>query len=257
MRAHLSTAAEWVECGSAEDSTAALLARVLFHGIADPSHEDGLLARYAGPALLIDTAQHAIAANPAGALLADALNQGHAPDLARLVCTCIRDNVARHESVLTPVSDGPVLETAILPAGDGSTALVLCRDVTLERSLIEGLSESRQRYKDLVEIAGDFAWETDADQRFAFISPRGALGHAATDLIGRSPLEFMTSSPDHRPSSYTPFTSREIVEGAQVDLRRADGAMACLSVSAVPLFGIAGDWLGARGICRELVERRP
>src|SRR3546814_1488318 len=54
-------------------------------------------------------------------------------------------------------------------------ALLLGRDVTLERSLRAALVESRQRYKDLVEISNDFAWETDGEGRFAFVSPRGAL----------------------------------------------------------------------------------
>jgi PAS domain-containing protein len=50
-----------------------------------------------------------------------------------------------------------------LPWISGDTALVIARDITVERSLRAALIESRQRYKDLVEASSDFAWETDAE----------------------------------------------------------------------------------------------
>jgi hypothetical protein len=51
-----------------------------------------------------------------------------------------------------------------------------------------------------------------------------------------------------------PFTTRENVENAQFWAYRQDGTRACLSVSAVPLFGVDGNWRGARGICRDITE---
>ena len=61
---------------------------------------------------------------------------------------------------------------------DGSL-LLFGHDATLERQLRRTLTESRQRYKDLVDISSDFAWECAADGRFVFVSPRGALGFSA------------------------------------------------------------------------------
>jgi len=82
-------------------------------------------------------------------------------------------------------------DVVVLPWADSTVALVLGRDVTLERSLRAALVESRQRYKDLVEISNDFAWETDAEGRFVFVSPRGALGYPATELVGRPAAELL------------------------------------------------------------------
>ena len=80
---------------------------------------------------------------------------------------------------------GLAFDVAILPWGEGATVLLLARDITLERSLRAALIESRQRYKDLVEAASDFAWETDAEGRFTFISSGGALGyqHAVSEAL--------------------------------------------------------------------------
>src|SRR3546814_14332330 len=77
-------------------------------------------------------------------------------------------------------------DVVVLPWASGTVALLLGSDVTLERSLRAALVESRQRYKDLVQISHDFAWEPDGEGRFAFVSPRGSLGSPAHALVGRS-----------------------------------------------------------------------
>lgn len=254
-RRSLAAGSEIEERVAAHDSPVALLARMLFHGLTDVTQEDGVLARLSGPALLVDGAGRIIAANLAGAALGDALNAGRAADFRALILTCITDNAARSEDVhLAPDDGGQTMEASILPVGDGETALVLCRDVTLERKLRAALSESRERYKDLVEITGDFAWETNAEGNFAFVSPHGALGYAPAHLIGRSPNVLIAGTAGQIEPEDQPFTTREAMDDAQVWARRNDGTLACLSISALPLYDSAGLWTGARGICRDVTE---
>jgi diguanylate cyclase (GGDEF)-like protein/PAS domain S-box-containing protein len=133
----------------------------------------------------------------------------------------------------------------------GGRCLLLGNDTTLERRLRQALTESRQRYKDLVDISSDFAWETGADGRFVFVSPRGALGHPAEALIGRNPLELLIDYPDLA----SPFESRRIIDRTELWLQRADGEAAFLEVSVKPLYDGAGEWCGARGVCRDLTEQ--
>ncbi|MFN4282584.1 MAG: PAS domain-containing protein, partial [Alphaproteobacteria bacterium] len=121
-----------------------------------------------------------------------------------------------------------------------------------DRSLQTALLESRQRYKDLVEIAGDFAWETDGDGRFVFVSPRGALGYAAAELVGRRALDLLGDLQAEMQDDAEGFAAREPVENLQIWLRRADGEPACLRLSAVPVLDAEGRWRGARGICRDV-----
>jgi diguanylate cyclase (GGDEF)-like protein/PAS domain S-box-containing protein len=228
---------------------------MLFHGLADVTQEDGLLARYPGAALLVNGEGRVIAVNLAGAPLADIIAAGRARDFTDLISACIRQNAARNEDVFLSSSEGgKTMEAAVLPTGDGVSALVLCRDVTVERSLRAALSESRQRYKDMVDIAGDFAWETGSDGNFAFISPRGALGYAAAELVGHSPGELVAQTPGRAEPNDQPFTTREMVENIQVWAYRHDHAMACLSTSAVPIYNTDGAWVGARGICRDVTD---
>ncbi len=255
MRAHRSALVQpIVERDIGPDtSVAALLAKTLFHGLSGAGLEDGLLARYASPALLVSVDQQVIAANLAGSHLAEALSAGRMPELARLITHCIMQNAARHDEVVHPCGDGGMVETAILPTGDGATALLLCHDVTLDRNLRVALSESRERYKDLVEIVSDFAWETGPDGRFVFVSPRGALGYTAAELIGRSALDLVVQTSDRDGERFnSPFITQETMIDVAVWVRRHDGATVCVSLSGVPLFGPGGGWCGARGICRDL-----
>lgn len=135
----------------------------------------------------------------------------------------------------------------------GSRALVLLNDVTAERSLISALAESRGRLNDFVRCSVDFAWETDARGVFAYISPKGALGLAARDLVGRSMLDFLR---DWRGESAAPFESRSSCEAVEVQLALASGEIGIFEVSAVPRYDEAGIWQGARGVCRDVTEAR-
>lgn len=134
---------------------------------------------------------------------------------------------------------------------DDSHTLLLGRDATLERQLRQTLTESRQRYKDLVEVSADFAWETGPDGRFAFVSPRGALGYPAEALIGRNPQELAIDEWGDLP---LPFDTKRPVDQSELWLKNAAGEPACVVASAVPLLGPGGGWRGARGVCREVTE---
>jgi len=121
-----------------------------------------------------------------------------------------------------------------------------------DRRLQSALIESRQRYKDLVDIAGDFAWETDAKGILVFVSPRGALGYAAAELIGRRADGLLADLHDNAAL----FAAQEPLENLQLWLRHADGTSACLRASAVPIYDADGQWHGARGICRDITAAR-
>ncbi|NYZ16844.1 diguanylate cyclase [Azospirillum sp. RWY-5-1] len=144
-----------------------------------------------------------------------------------------------------------VVEWAAAPLADGGV-LLFGRDSTLERQLRQTLTESRQRYKDLVEASSDFAWETGPDGRFVFVTPRGALGYSADALIGRDPRDLAIDEWDDLP---LPFDTRRPVDQSELWLKTVDGTPACVVASALPLYGPDGGWAGARGVCREVTEQ--
>jgi diguanylate cyclase (GGDEF)-like protein/PAS domain S-box-containing protein len=127
-------------------------------------------------------------------------------------------------------------------------------DVTLPTSMRRTLVESRQRYKDLVEISAAFAWETNAEGKLVFVSPQGVLGYSINDLIGQNPENFLAEPLNDE--NVLPFTARSPITDTEIWLRRGDGNPVCLLVSCVPLFDDNQEWLGARGVCRDITDIR-
>ncbi|MBN2751166.1 MAG: PAS domain-containing protein, partial [Rhodospirillaceae bacterium] len=132
--------------------------------------------------------------------------------------------------------------------------LIVGRDVTLPTSMRHTLVESRQRYKDLVEVSAAFAWETNANGTLVFVSPQGVLGYSLEELIGHRPDELLAEPMDS--GSVLPFITRQPLADSEVWMRRADGSAVCLLVSALPLFDDNGNWSGARGVCRDITDVR-
>jgi diguanylate cyclase (GGDEF)-like protein/PAS domain S-box-containing protein len=153
------------------------------------------------------------------------------------------------------VKDGKTswFECVVLATG-ADRALVMARDETYNLNVRQALFESRQRYRDLVVISSDFAWETDADGVFVFVSPHGAMGYSAEDLVGHQPIEFVIDT--EVDTSELPFSTRTPVTNAQIWMRDGGGQEACLVASAVPVVDHEGLWCGARGLCRDVTEER-
>lgn len=149
--------------------------------------------------------------------------------------------------------DGPqgpqTWELTAVPAGE--LVLVTGRDVSLSANMRVALADSRRRYKDLVEISSDFAWETDRGGAFVFVSPRGALGFTAEQLVGRDASFILDDAGADSPS---PFVARRRIEQQEAWVRAADGTLRCVAVSALPVVDGDGGYAGARGLARDVTE---
>lgn len=176
-------------------------------------------------------------------------------DRARLVAAAAK-SVSANRALVDMVDVGAGdklqnLQVTLLPLRDG--ALLFVRDLTLDNSLRLALVDSRRRYKDFIEISTDFAWETGADGRFAFVPPRGAFGYTADALMAVEPRALLVADAQ---GSDVPFLARRRIENEELWLRRPDGRAACVIVSAMPLIARDGAWVGARGVCRDVTETR-
>jgi diguanylate cyclase (GGDEF)-like protein len=119
--------------------------------------------------------------------------------------------------------------------------------------LCQALLESRQRWRDLVAMAADIAFETDAEGRFTFVFPDPALGWAAGTLLGQ-PASLLLAGPGSNAGG-NPFAPAEPLRDGRAWIRRGDGGTACLTFAAAPLFDVGGVPSGARGVAIDLSER--
>jgi diguanylate cyclase (GGDEF)-like protein len=115
------------------------------------------------------------------------------------------------------------------------------------------LLQGRERSRDLLAMAADFAFETDAAGRLVFVAPDNALGWQAGCLLGQ-PARLLLASPDY---AFDPFTASPAYRDRRTWLRRADGTPVCLRVTAAPVNGpgsIPGLIGGMRGVAWDMSE---
>jgi diguanylate cyclase (GGDEF)-like protein len=112
------------------------------------------------------------------------------------------------------------------------------------------LIDSRQRWRELVHLAADFAFETDEWGRFTFIFPDRALDWAAEVLIGQPCSTLLADGG----GIFDPFRVSAKVRHRQAWLKRSDGAIACLTISAAPIHDPSGRIIGARGVGFDTTE---
>src|SRR3954465_6206418 len=103
--------------------------------------------------------------------------------------------------------------------------------------------EEASRYRTLVQEAGDWVWETDADGVITFSNPAGAALLGVEDLVGRNAKEL--THPDDAEAVTAGFSG-------VIRRRHADGTFKTLDTRSAP--GPGGGW---PGIDRDLTAPAP
>lgn len=114
--------------------------------------------------------------------------------------------------------------------------------------------DGQDRWRALVAVTADLAFETDAFGRFVFVSPDPALGWGIEGLLGRSGDTVLTL-PGAGGKQFDPFRVSAPVRGRRAWLRRADGSAVCLSFCAAPILDADGRVTGARGIGQDVTAQ--
>ena len=119
--------------------------------------------------------------------------------------------------------------------------------------LCSALAESRQRWRDLVCVAADLVFETDAQNRIAFVMPDPALGWSSSELLGKPGESLLAGGAGL--AGFNPFHPTSPMRGRRAWLRRGDGSVACLMFAVAPLLDGTGRIVGARGLGMDVTEQ--
>lgn len=216
----------------------------------DPS----TMAQAEAPVMVMRSNGKPLFANKNAMGFADGIREGLFPEIVALIARALETPGGVVELLTFEVQRGTAtLELTALPMRD-DLILLLPRDVSMDRNLREALIDSRQRYRDIVEVSSAFAWETDDSGKFVFVSPRGAMDYQPKALLGRLPIEFMIEKTDQDAEQV--FKTTRPVRDMPIWFYRANGSSACLSVSATPIMNRDGKWCGARGLAHDITEQR-
>jgi diguanylate cyclase (GGDEF)-like protein len=108
------------------------------------------------------------------------------------------------------------------------------------------LLDSRQRWRDLVGLAADLAFEADHLGRLTFLHPDPALGWPSGIMVGGDASALLADGGDG--TGFDPFRVTVRVRHRRAWLRRGDGGVVCLAFSAEPMLDSLGRIAGARGV---------
>ncbi|NKB19097.1 MAG: diguanylate cyclase [Alphaproteobacteria bacterium] len=214
---------------------------------------------YPGPVVILDAAGNFLAGNDEASRLAVVLRFGAIssmdPCLREAILAGVPANVPfsyDHVDAATGQLEHRTYDFQVLPVESNELIIVVGRNTAFESAFRGALAESRQRYKDLVEVCGDFSWETDSDGRFVFVSPSGALGYTAEQLVGSLAECYLHDVG----RGLSPFATDTQVSDIDIWFKREDAGLACLEVSARPVHDASGTYRGARGVCRDVTADR-
>ncbi|AGB02000.1 PAS domain S-box protein [Methanoregula formicica] len=133
-------------------------------------------------------------------------------------------------------------------------------DISGLRKMEEGIRESEEKFRSLVENASDIVFSLDPAGNFTYVSPQWSeiLGHDTRGLIG-SPSAALIH-PDDLPGNVRAFHSvmekGTRVHGIEYRVLHRDGTWRWHSQSAAPLRNASGEIISYMGICRDITDQR-
>jgi PAS domain S-box-containing protein len=121
------------------------------------------------------------------------------------------------------------------------------------------LAESEQRYKQFSELAADWFWETDTDDRLTDVSPNAeaitGLPFAVYKGKRLSEIEAVRIEPEADQARLEAIKARRPYQDVVYAHKRSDGTTVWISTTAGPVFDHDGAYRGYRGVARNVTAR--
>jgi len=130
----------------------------------------------------------------------------------------------------------------------------------------EQLAHAEARYRAFAEAGSDWLWETDADHRFVYYSPRvvkhfgypmdGVLGNTRRELAEKIGADPDTEETREKWAAHeADQAARRPFRDFEYAFRKGSGQVGYASISGDPVFSPAGAFKGYRGVGRDVSRR--
>ena len=119
------------------------------------------------------------------------------------------------------------------------------------------IRDRESRLADIVEVAADWVWETDADHRYTYFSKRfeQVIGLSRTEFLGRRRQEFASAMlPEQWQRHFDDLTMRRPFRDFEFVFRYPDGNDRHFRVNGKPVFDSGGAFIGYRGTGSDITE---
>jgi len=133
-------------------------------------------------------------------------------------------------------------------------------DISGLRKMEEGIRESEEKFRSLVENASDIVFSLDRAGNFTYISPRwtGMLGYDTEPFIGTPAADLIHPEDvaDNIRAFRTVMSGGGRIRGLEYRILHRDGTWRWHSQSAAAVRNAAGEVIAYQGICHDMTDRR-
>lgn len=177
-------------------------------------------------------------------------------DLKDLVINHNIDDPESHKQIPMQVSVRVVRDERDTPVGIIQEMVNLSKTREAEAKI----RESEERFRGLVESTSDWIWETDSNGKFAYSSTQilDILGFKVHEVIGKKSFDFMHDDEVSRIINEHGKVLNEQLAFSTVEITmiHKNGRQVVLECSGVPFFNNHKEFLGYRGICHDVTNRK-
>ena len=143
------------------------------------------------------------------------------------------------------------------PILDNNGNVVQMIEYTLD---ITEQKESLERFRALTESTSDCIWEVNENATYTYASPRvkELLGYEPEEVIGKTPFDLMPPDEAERVSEEFGRIAKERIPFSRLENTNLhkDGHCVVLETSGVPILDACGNFMGYRGIDRDITGRK-
>jgi PAS domain S-box-containing protein len=185
-------------------------------------------------------------------------------------------NIKNYDIVLTPLNVGgkiigifamtsPFMVEEFIPsiknlATHISASLELAKEKTKRKEVEKSLKKSEEQYQDIALSSADWIWEVDKDGKYTFASGKvkNILGYESSELLGKTPFDFM---PEDEAKRIGKIFKKIISEKKPiVDLENwnltKEGEKICLLTNGIPMLSENSELIGYRGVDKDITDRK-
>lgn len=126
---------------------------------------------------------------------------------------------------------------------------------TRRRETEARLVASEARFRDVAELASDWFWETDEEDRYTYISPRfeSITGRSIAEILGKRRTDYLEEVSDRALQDYLAAVGRrEAFHNFTYAFKGLDERYHHITVSGKPIFDADSKYLGYRGSGRDI-----
>lgn len=134
--------------------------------------------------------------------------------------------------------------------------ILVCHLITRDerhRDAEKRLANSEERYRQIVDVASDWFWETDAELRLTYFSEGGAPDHIKPKLLGkrRDQIAQDPQNPDVM-ANLDDMRNRRVFRDFRYEVQPINENISYVSISGAPMYGEDGSFIGYIGSGRNI-----